>query len=158
MTRKIVTVAALAGAGLLATACGTASQQGDAGMSGTTPAPAALGAQPVNPVPILKQAGAKVPPGVKLGDHDAFGNRMAEGTFGAHGWEQITVYTAASPAAHQRLLASGDARPDDYTGVITLPGKRAVVVADAWEDNGPHWAPGGTPAQIGQRVNGQQKG
>jgi hypothetical protein len=166
MRKIIITAATAVAAGLLATACGTStshgSQVGQAPINGggsMASAPAAPAAQPaVNPVTILKLAGAKPSPGEVMGDHDVFGNRMAEGKFATNGWESVLVYTAANDAHLQEIKNSDTAQVDDYTGVIVIPAKRAVIIASAWEDNGPHWAPGGTPAQIAQRVHGQQQG
>jgi len=126
---------------------------GSAGSRSPQQAPAAV-AQPANPVPILKQTGAKLPPGMRLGDHDAFGDRMAEGKFGKQGWESVTVYTTADDQSLRALLRLPGQQPDDYSGVIVIPARHAVVLASAWEDNGPHWAAGGTPGQIAQRVHG----
>jgi hypothetical protein len=156
MTRKIVTVAALASAGLLATACGTASQQGNAGMSGTTPAPAAAAQPAVNPVPILKQTGAKVPASEVLGDHDVFGNRMAEGSFGQ---EQVTVYTTTN-LRQAKAEAPGDFTVDDGDAVITGHNFWITVtgVADITANGTPHAVFTVKPSVIAQRVHGQLAG
>jgi hypothetical protein len=105
-------------------------------------------------VAVLRQAGARVPAGEKSGGTDAFGDRMTEGTFGPSGWETVTVYAAGSTRALQNLLARAGGRPDDYHGVIVLPKRHVLSAVDAWQDNGPHWAAGGTPAQIAKRVHG----
>lgn len=146
---KIMTIAA--GAVLVALA---AAGCGAAGNTGQQPGPPAAAAQPANPVPILKQTGAKPDPGESPGDHDAFGDRMATGTFGRQGWESVTVYTAADAQGLRAIEQSQGAQPDGYNGVIVIPAERAVIIVSAWEDNGPHWADGGTPGQIAQRVHG----
>ena len=120
MRKIIITAATAVAAGLLTTACGTSTpQQGNGPINGngTTPAPAAV-AQPANPVPILKMTGAHVPAGMKLGDHDVLGDRMAEGTMGPGGYESVTVYTAASKQAQTVMMAHQAPQPDDGTGVI----------------------------------------
>jgi len=70
-------------------------------------------------------------------------------------WEQVTVFTAASKQALTAMLARQTFTPDDYTGVIAIPARNAVVLAVAWEDNGSRWAPGRAPAQIARQVGGQ---
>jgi hypothetical protein len=162
--RKIINAAALAGAGLLAAACASSTSH-PAGQVGQAPinggamgkAPAAATGQPVNPVPVLKATGATVPASEVMGDHDIFGDRMAEGTMGTgYNQENINVYTAASSAALHQMLQRQTFQVDDFTGVIVIPANNAAVVAMAASGTGatptPTWALGGTPAQIAKRV------
>jgi len=152
----IALVAALVGLGLAA-GSKTAPDHPAAGQAAPgygTASPAARTARAANPVTILRQLGAHVPAGERYGDHDVLGNRMAQGTFGPRGWENITVWTAPDRASYAALTASGDARPDDYTGVILLPARRAVIAVYAWQDNGPHYAPGGVPVHLAHQVHG----
>jgi hypothetical protein len=157
---KITMMAAVGAVTLLAAGCGSAAA-GGSGPAASPASPAAAASRPAvaaNPVTILRETGARVPHGTVSGDHDAFGDRMAEGTLGPKGWEQVTVYTAADDQALRALLRLPGQQPDDYTGVIVIPSAHAVVLATAWEDNGPRWAARGTPAQIAQRVHGQLVG
>jgi hypothetical protein len=167
---KKIIITAAAGLAIAIAGCSSAAsggqgsgQVGQAPINGSTaPASAAVPAGPVNPVPILKATGAHVPASEVLGDHDIFGDRMAEGSM--HG-EDILVYTAASSTALHQMLQRQTFTVDDFTGVIVIPAKNAAVVASAspeWSTNSgtptPIWAHGGTPAQIAKRVGGQLKG
>lgn len=159
MRKIIITIGALIA--LAVAGCSSATSTHGSGQVGQAPinggsstsAPAAVPV-PVNPVPILKATGATVPPGVVNGDHDVSGNRMAEGHMG---YEGIIVYTAPSAAALSQLLATQTFATDDYNKAVVIPAKFAAILVSAWEDNGPHWAPGGTPAQIAKRVGGHLK-
>jgi hypothetical protein len=146
--RTIILTAAAAAAALLAAGCASSASQ-PAQQPGQV---AAAPARPANPVPILKLTGAKPEHGASHGSYDMLGDLQAAGSFGR--WEQIEVTTAPGPAALRALLKLPAYRADDYNSVIVLPGRSAVVVVTAWEDNGPHWAPGGEPEQIAQRVGG----
>ena len=138
-------------AALVAAGCGSSTGPASLPPAGS-PAATAPAAQPaVNPVPILRQASAMVPPGVSTGIANATGLE-ADGTFGANGWETVTVYTTAGDAGVQAIEQANP--PDDYHGVIVIPAKDAVVVVGAWDDFGPHWAAGGSPGQIAARVRG----
>src|SRR5215472_5778788 len=149
------TLAALAAEAALAAGCGSQAGSAMPSQPETHRPPSIYHApHPADPVAILRAAGTRVPAGEGSGGTDAFGDRMAEGTFGPRAWETVTVYAAGSTRALQNLLAHPVGQPDGYHGVIVLPGRRAVIAADAWQDNGPRWAAGGTPAEIAQRVHG----
>jgi hypothetical protein len=82
--------------------------------------------QPANPVPILRQTGAKVPAGEVLGDHDVYGNRMADATFRGSGGEAETVYTTTN--LQQAMSQVGPA------GLVVDDGDAVVVGHGFWID------------------------
>ena len=138
-------------AALAAAGCGSSTGPASLPPAGS-PAATAPAAQPaVNPVPILRQASAMVPPGVSTGHrqrHRPGGRRHVR----RERAETVTVYTTAGDAGVQAIEQANP--PDDYHGVIVIPAKDAVVVVGAWDDFGPHWAAGGLPGQIAARVRG----
>jgi hypothetical protein len=158
LMRKIIITAALAGVGLLAAACGSSSsgQVGQAPINGVGSMPsAAAPALPANPVTIVKQAGAKVPAGEVKGDHDVFGDRMADGSF-THG-ETITVYTA-TPDMMSELVSTEGKNIDDGTAMVTGHNFVVMVYAGAQLSDtsaDPVYVYPVTAAAIAQRVHGQ---
>lgn len=115
--------------------------------------PSAAPAEAVNPVDIVRQAGAAPAPGSVVGTHDINGNRMADGTFGGEYGESITVYTSADDTAFAQSQDTAG-QSDDAHGVITIPAKRAVIILTATiGDNGGYvWTV--TPEQVAKRVGG----
>jgi hypothetical protein len=148
-----VLIAALGGA---ATGCSSSAQAAPVGQAAPSGASQFTPAQPANPVPILRMTGVKVPAGTRLGDYDAFRNRMATGYFHAHGCtgycgEQVTVYTTTDVQAALSEVVNG--RPADGHAVIT--GKGFFVTVDGVEDlttNSVIFYV--KPAVIAQRVHG----
>jgi hypothetical protein len=115
--------------------------------------------QPANPVTVLHEAGAKVPAGVKLGDHDVYGDRMASGSF--RGGETAIVYTTTN----LQQAMSADPGPAGFT----VDDSDAVVLGNGfWIDvsAGTYWGAGGNiltrfivkPSVIAQRVHGHVLG
>jgi hypothetical protein len=151
---------AAAGAALALSACGSSAPAvGQAAPGYGTPAASApaAAAKAVNPVPIVRQTGATPPAGSVNGNHDVYGDRMASGDFGGESGETVTVYSSSDQASYQAEAAR--VQPDDSTGVILIPAKLTVVIANAGQGtattmDGINWT-GGTPAQIAQRVGGQ---
>ena len=129
IARKIAAAATMTGAALLAAACSSAPSHtvGNAAPAGGFSAAAA--AQPANPVPILRLTGAKVPASEKLGDHDVFGNRMADGTF--RSGEDVSVSTPAVSLRQAESEAPGDFTVDDSHAVIIGHGFWVNVTAGA---------------------------
>jgi hypothetical protein len=150
--RKIMITAALAAAAALAAGCSAAST------SARQPAPARQQAsQAANPAQIVKQAGART--SARLGSHDAYGDRMADGSFGkGDNAEAVTAYSSYDKASYDSEAARAARLADDSTGVVLIPGRLTVVIANAgaaWDDQGnivTKWIV--PPAQIAQRVHG----
>jgi hypothetical protein len=111
----------------------------------------------VNPVDLVRLAGAAPPAGAVLGDHDIEGDRMSQGTYPSG--ESMTVYTADSPGDYQAILARNAGGSDDGSATIVIPRTNAVVFVFAVEDmdvNGNpvyHWSP--ALQQVAKRVGGQ---
>jgi hypothetical protein len=156
MRKSLITIG-LAAASLAAiaglTACGSSAPVGQAAPK--LPATSAPAAGAVNPVTIVKQAGATPPAGAVNGDHDIQGDRMADGEY--LGGESMTVYSSQDQAAYQDQLTR-NGQPDDGTAIITIPSKLTVVFVNAAAVDGPDgqmtnkWTV--TPATIAQRVGG----
>jgi hypothetical protein len=160
-TRNKITMMAAAGVvTLLAAGCGSAAVggSGPAASPASSDAAASPPAVAANPVAITRQAGAKPPAGAVLGDHDVYGDRMADGSFSkSDSGESLIVYTSADRAGYTAEAARIGA-PDDSHAVILIPGKLAVIsvsAAAAWDDQGnivPKWTV--KPAKIAARVHG----
>ena len=149
MRMSLKTTLAAAAAALAITGCGAATAA-----SGTSPA------QPVNPVTVVRQAGATPSPGEVYGSRDVEGNLYASGSIpgpdctGACG-ELVTVYTVMPGQTVQQLMAGPPALvPSDSQAVITTPDAIVLVTpVDVLTGAGglTYFVP---PAVIAARVHG----
>lgn len=116
MRMSLKTTLAAAAAALAITGCGAATAA-----SGTSPA------QPVNPVTVVRQAGATPSPGEVYGSRDVEGNLYASGSIpgpnctGACG-EIVTVYSLNPGQTAQQFIAASPTWTSSDSGmVITTP-------------------------------------
>ena len=144
--------ASLAGAGaaIVVSGCGGSALAGQAG-----PHPAAA-SKPANPVPILRQTGARPDPGVHVGTPDATGNIMATGHFGGPNGDEVTVITAAQGDLKVAMASRMDAKPDDDHAVIQGKGFYVTDYSSSagWFGSTPRSYFRVSPLVIAQRVGG----
>lgn len=153
-----IIAAVLGGALILAASagCGTTASTTTAAVPASASAPAA--ALAVNPVPLIRQAGATPDPGTAYGTTDLDGWRTAEGTFpgtGVAGVNPETILVFTLPGwltGAQAIAAQPNLRTDDNGVAITGPHFYAAV-RPAY-DNQMHRVFPVSPAAVAQRLGG----
>jgi hypothetical protein len=152
-TRISVAIAAAAAAASIITlvGCGSAAPASAASEGGSAPvatAPAPV-ARPLDPVPILRQAGFKPDKG-EVYEHAWAAGLEAEATINnanGNAIELISVYTSADDSAFQQ---GPQPVPGDDLGVVIIPAKRAEILVETYSD-----VNSGAPAQPAQPIAAQ---